>query len=136
MDLDAARKFLHENHRAILTTRRRDGGLQSSPVVAGVDAEGRAIVSSRESAYKTRNLHRDPRATLCVFNDAFFGAWMQVDGTAEVVSLPEAMEILVDYYRRVKGEHPDWQDYRRAMQRERRVLLRITLERTGPDRSG
>ncbi|MBI3091989.1 MAG: PPOX class F420-dependent oxidoreductase [Candidatus Tectomicrobia bacterium] len=136
MELHRAREFLRANHRAVLTTRRRDGGVQSSPVVAGVDAEGRAIVSSRETAYKTRNLRRDPRATLCVFNDAFLGAWLQVDGTAEVVSLPEAMELLVDYYRRLKGEHPDWQDYRRAMEREGRVLLRITMERAGPDRSG
>lgn len=136
MDLAQARQFLNEHHRAVLTTRRRDGRLQLSPVTVGVDGAGRAIVSSRETAYKTRNLHRDPRASLCVFVDGFFGPWVQVDGTAEVVSLPEAMELLVDYYRRVAGEHPDWADYRQAMARERRVLIRITIEDAGPDRRG
>jgi PPOX class probable F420-dependent enzyme len=105
-------------------------------VSVGVDATGRAIVSTRETAYKTRNLRRDPRASLCVFDDGFFGPWVQIDGTADIVSLPDAMEPLVDYYRRVAGEHPHWDDYRRAMERERRVLLRITMERAGPDRKG
>ena len=85
---------------------------------------------------KTRNLRRDPRASLCVLSDGFFGDWVQVDGEAEVISLPEAMELLVDYYRRVAGEHSDWEGYRAAMTRDRRVVLRITLARAGPDASG
>lgn len=136
MDLATAQQFLTIHHRAVLSTRRRDGRLQLSPVTVGVDAAGRAIVSSRETAYKTRNLRRDPRASLCVFDDAFFGPWVQIDGTAEVISLPDAMELLVDYYRRVAGEHPDWAEYRRAMERERRVLLRISIESAGPDLQG
>ena len=136
MDLATAQQFLTAYHRAVLSTRRRDGRPQLSPVTVGVDAAGRAIVSSRETAYKTRNLRRDPRASLCVFDDGFFGPWVQVDGTAEVLSLPDAMELLVDYYRRVAGEHPDWADYRRAMERERRVLLRISIDSAGPDRKG
>jgi PPOX class probable F420-dependent enzyme len=136
MDLAEARKFLIEHHHAVLATRRRDGRVQLSPVTVGVDAEGRAIVSSRETAYKTRNLRRDPHASLCVFMNKFLGPWVQVDGNAEVVSLPEAMELLVDYYRRVAGEHPDWNDYRQAMQRDKRVLIRITMEHAGPDRQG
>jgi PPOX class probable F420-dependent enzyme len=107
-----------------------------SPVLAGVDEEGRVIVSTRETAFKTHHLRRDPRASLCVQNDGFFGQWMQIDGTTEVLSLPEALEPLVDYYRRVVGEHPDWDDYRAAMGRERRVLLRITIGHAGPDRHG
>jgi len=136
MDRAQAQQFLATHHRAVLATRRRDGRLQLSPVSVGVDAAGRAIVSSRETAYKTRNLRRDPRASLCVFVDGFFGPWVQVDGTTEVVALPEAMEPLIDYYRRVAGEHPDWADYRRAMERERRVLLRISIDSAGPDRKG
>jgi PPOX class probable F420-dependent enzyme len=136
MDLDAARDFLREHHRAVLATRRRDGDVQMSPVAVGVDAEGRALVSSREGAYKVRNLRRDPRVSLCVIPDGWYGSWIQVDGTAEVVPLPEAMELLVDYFRRVAGEHPDWDDYRAAMERERRVMIRIALTRAGPDRSG
>jgi PPOX class probable F420-dependent enzyme len=94
------------------------------------------VLSTRETAYKTRNLRRDPSATLCVFNDGFFGDWIQVDGTAEIISLPDAMEGLVDYYRRISGEHPDWDDYRRAMEEQRRVLIRLTIDRAGPIRAG
>lgn len=132
---DEARAFLSANHRAVLVTHRRDGGVQTSPVVVGVDADGHAIISSRETAYKVRNLRRDPRAVLCVFEDRFFGRWMQIEGRASILSLPEAMEPLVDYYRRIAGEHPDWEDYRRAMTRERRVLIRVSVDRVGPDRS-
>ncbi|MBX3059859.1 MAG: PPOX class F420-dependent oxidoreductase [Anaerolineae bacterium] len=136
MDTDKAKAFIGEHHRAVLATFRQDGRLQLSPVLVGLDAEGFAIISSRETAYKVRNLRRDPRATLCVFEDRFFGQWLQVEGTAEILSLPEAMEPLVAYYRAVVGEHPDWADYRQAMGRERRVLIRLRLERAGPDKSG
>jgi len=136
MDLATAQQFLTTHHRAVLATRRRDGRLQLSPVSVSIDDAGRAIVSSRHTAYKTRNLRRDPRASLCVFVDGFFGPWVQVDGTAEVVALPDAMELLVDYYRCVAGEHPDWDDYRRAMERERRVLLRISIDSAGPGQVG
>jgi PPOX class probable F420-dependent enzyme len=136
MDRATAQQFLTTHHRAVLATWRRDGRPQLSPVSVGIDAAGRAIVSTRETAYKTRNLCRDPRVSLCVFDDGFFGPWVQIDGTAEVVSLPDAMELLVDYYRRVAGEHPDWADYRRAMERERRVLLRISIDSAGPDQKG
>ena len=136
MDIAQAQQFLSENECSVLATRRRDGRIQMSPVTVGVDAEGRAIVSSRETAYKVKNLRRDPWASLCIFVDEFTGPWIQIEGTAEVVALPEAMELLVDYYRRVSGEHADWDDYRRAMERDRRVLVRVTIERAGPDRKG
>jgi PPOX class probable F420-dependent enzyme len=136
MDLDEARDFVRSNHQAILATRRADGRPQMSPVAATVDDAGRVVVSTRETAVKVHNLRRDPHASLCAFSDAFFGSWAQLDGTATIVSLPDAMEPLIDYYRRVAGEHPDWDDYRAAMERERRVLLRITVERAGPNRSG
>jgi PPOX class probable F420-dependent enzyme len=97
---------------------------------------GRAIISSQETTAKVRNLRRDPRATLCVFVEAFRGPWVQIEGTAEIVTLPDAMEPLLDYYRRLAGEHPDWDDYRRAMMADRRALIRITIERAGPDRQG
>ncbi len=136
MDIAAAQQFLRENRNAVLATWRRDGRLQMSPVTVGLDGTGRAILSSRETAYKVRNLRRDPRAALCVFVKAFFGPWVQIEGTAEVVTLPEAMEPLVDYYRCLAGEHPDWDDYRRAMTADRRALIRITIERAGPERQG
>ena len=136
MDLDGARDFVRNNHRAVLTTRRANGDPQLSPVVCGVDAGGRVTVSTRETALKVKNMRRDSRVSLCVINDGFFGDWIQVDGTAEIVSLPEAMELLVDYYRSLAGEHPDWDEYRASMGRDRRVLVRVELERAGPDRSG
>jgi PPOX class probable F420-dependent enzyme len=136
MDLDHAREFIRVNHHAVLHTFRGDGRPQMSPVACGVDDAGFVVVSTRETAMKAKNLKRDPRASLCVLSDGFFGEWVQVDGTATVVSLPDALEGLVDYYRQVAGEHPDWDDYRNAMQREQRVLVRIELERAGPTKSG
>lgn len=136
MDLDRARDFLRRHHRAVLATTHPSGRLQLTPVTIGVDGDGRAMVSTRETARKTRNVARDPRVSLCVITDAFFGEWVQVDGVAEVVHLPEAMELLVDYYRQISGEHPDWDDYRAAMESERRVLLQIRVTRAGPDQHG
>jgi len=136
MDIAVTQQFLRENENAVLAAWRRDGRLQMSPVTVGLDAAGRAIISSSETAYKVRNLRRDPRAALCVFVEVFTGLWVQIEGMAEVVTLPEAMEPLVDYYRRLAGEHPDWDDYRRAMTADRRALIRITIERAGPDRQG
>ena len=136
MDPQHAREFLRVHHHAVLATMRADGRPQLSPITAGVDDEGRVLISTRETAMKARNLARDPRASLCVLNDGFFGEWMQVEGTAEIIHLPEAMDLLVDYYRRISGEHPDWDDYREAMRRERRVIARVTITRAGPDASG
>jgi PPOX class probable F420-dependent enzyme len=135
MDLDRARDFVRTHHRAVLATRSASG-IHQSPVVVGVDTHGRLVVSSRETAYKTKHLRADPWAQLCVFPDGFFGEWVYVEGETEVVSLPEAMEPLVDYYRDISGEADDWDAYRAGMQREQRVLLRITPTRAGPDRQG
>jgi PPOX class probable F420-dependent enzyme len=136
MDLDEARAVVREQHRAVLATIRGDGTPQMSPVLVALDDEGRALVSTRETALKVRNLRHDPRVWLCVLPDGFFGRWVQVEGRADIVSLPAAMDGLVDYYRRLSGEHENWDDYRAAMRRERRVLLRVELVRAGPDRSG
>lgn len=136
MDVTEAQSFLQEHHRAVMHTYREDGSPQLSPVAVAVDDEGRALVSTREPSIKVTNLERDARTSLCVFTDAFFGPWVRIDGRAEIVHLPDAMELLVDYYRRVAGEHDDWDDYRRAMEEERRVLVRITIEDAGPDVSG
>jgi PPOX class probable F420-dependent enzyme len=136
MDVADARDFVAENHRAVLVTRRSDGGLQTSPITIGVDDESKLVISSRETAYKVKNLRRDPRATLCLINDGFYGKWLQVDGSVEIVSLPEAMEELVEYYRRISGEHPDWDEYRQAMTDQKRVLIKVSIERVGPSRSG
>jgi PPOX class probable F420-dependent enzyme len=112
-----------------MATLRADGRPQMSPVAVGVDAEGRVIVSTPETTAKARNLRRDPRVSVCAFADRFYGAWVQVEGTAEIVERPAALELLVDYYRRLSGEHPDWDEYRAAMVDERRVLVRFVIDR-------
>ncbi len=136
MDLDDARTFLSEHHHAVQHTYRADGSPQLSPVVVAVDEAGHAIVSTRETSVKVANLDHDPRTSLCVFPDAFFGPWTRIDGRAEVVRGDAALDALVDHYRRIAGEHDDWDAYRQAMVDERRVLLRITLDAAGPDVSG
>jgi PPOX class probable F420-dependent enzyme len=136
MDLEDARAVIATQHHAVLATLRRDGTPQMSPVLATVDGQDRVVVSSRATAFKVRNLRRDPRVWLCVLPDGFYGRWIQVSGVARIVDLPEAMDGLVDYYRRISGEHSDWDDYREAMQREARVLLQIELASAGPDREG
>lgn len=136
MEISSALAFARANPRAVLATSRRDGRPQLSPVLVAGAADGRLHVSTRETAVKVRNVERDPRVSVCLLDDGFFGAWVGVDGTASVVHLPEAMELLVDYYRAISGEHPDWDDYRAAMERERRVILAIDVTRAGPDVSG
>jgi len=136
MDIDVARAVAREQHQAVLTTLRSDGSPQMSPVLVAVDADGYFVISTRQTAFKVRNVRRNPAASLCVLPDTFYGRWIQVDGQATVVDLPDAMEPLVAYYRLVSGEHPDWDDYRAAMERDRRVIIRIEPTRAGPDRSG
>jgi PPOX class probable F420-dependent enzyme len=135
VDKADALSFVSENHRAVLATRRAGGDPQMSPVTVGVE-DDRIVISSRETAYKVRNLRRDPRVSLCVMNDGFFGHWIQVDGTADILSLPDAMEPLVEYYRGIRGEHPDWDEYRSVMEQEKRLVIRIAIEKVGPTRSG
>jgi PPOX class probable F420-dependent enzyme len=137
VDLETALEVIRSQHRGVLATMRADGTPALTPITANVDDDGRVIISSRQTAYKVRNLRRNPLAYLCVFPDTFFGGpWVQIDGTAEIIDLPEAMEHLVDYYRRTAGEHPDWDDYRAAMERDQRVLIRMTITRVGPNVSG
>ena len=136
MDIARATSFISSHPRAVLATTRSDGRPQLSPVVVAVDDDGRVLVSTRETAIKAKNLARDPRAALCVMSDGFFGEWIQAEGNAELIHLPDALPLLEDYYRRISGEHPDWADYRAAMVRDKRLIVRITIDRAGPDVSG
>jgi PPOX class probable F420-dependent enzyme len=119
-----------------MATFRRDGRPALSPVTVAVDGDGRVVVSTRQTAMKVKHLRRDPRVSVTAFTDRFYGEFVQAEGTAEIVELPDAMELLVDYYRSVSGEHPDWDDYRAAMERDQRVIVRFAIERAGPTRSG
>jgi PPOX class probable F420-dependent enzyme len=125
-------EFLRPRHHAILMTTRRDGRPQASPNTCGVDAEGRIVISTYPERVKAANIRRDPRVSVCVLSDDFGGPWVQVDGAAEVLDLPEALEPLVEYFRVVSGEHPDWDEYRQAMRDQGKSLIRVGIERWGP----
>lgn len=127
--------FLRGRNRAILSTRRRDGAPQMSPVTYGVDPTGRVVVSTYPERAKAINLRRDPAASLCVLSDDW-DPWVQVDGTAEVIDLPDSVEPLVEYYRSISGEHPDWAEYRQAMVDQGKSLIRVTVRRWGPVATG
>jgi len=136
VDRDELLAFLRPRHRALLLTRRAGGEPQLSPVTCGVDEQGRVVVSTYPQRAKVVNARRDARVSLCVLSDDFDGPWVQVDGEAEVLDLPEALDALVDYFRSISGEHPDWDEYRAAMQRQGKVLLRITPTGWGPVATG
>jgi PPOX class probable F420-dependent enzyme len=129
-------EFLRPRHRAVLLTYRKDSSPQLSPVSAGVDPEGRVVVATYPQRAKTRNARRDQRVSLCFLSEDWDDPWVQVDGTAEVLDVPEALDALVDYYRSIAGEHPDWEEYREAMVKQGKSLLRVTVERWGPVAAG
>jgi len=136
VELGALIEFLRPRHRAVLSTTRADGSPVSSPVTCGVDGQGRIVISTYPQRAKTRNARRDPRVSLCVLSDDWDGPYVHVDGMAEVLDMPEALDGLVDYYRGIAGEHPDWDEYRAAMAGRNKCLLRITIERWGPIATG
>jgi PPOX class probable F420-dependent enzyme len=129
-------EFVAPRHHGILATFRTDGRPQMSPVSMGLDSDGRVVVSTYPQRAKVRNLCRDARVSMCVLSDDFDGPWVQLDGIAEVLDLPDALDPLVEYFRSISGEHPDWDEYRQAMQRQGKSLIRITLERWGPIATG
>lgn len=128
--------FIRPRHHMVLTTHRADGSLQSSPVTGGVDGEGRIVVASYPQRAKSVNLRRDRRASITVLSDEFNGPYVQVDGDAEVIDVPEAVDGLVEYFRAVAGEHSDWDEYREAMIVQGKCLIRVTPTRWGPIATG
>ncbi|WP_406691430.1 PPOX class F420-dependent oxidoreductase [Saccharopolyspora sp. ID03-671] len=136
VDREALLEFLRPRHKGVLVTTRADGRPQMSPLTCGVDTEGRLVISTYPERAKTRNLKRNPQASVCVVSDEWNGPWVQVDGTAEVLDMPEAVEGLVEYFRCISGEHPDWDEYREAMVRQDKSLIRITIDRWGPIATG
>jgi PPOX class probable F420-dependent enzyme len=136
VDREGLLEFVRPRHHAILMTTRKDGRPQSSPNTCGVDTEGRIVISTYPDRAKAMNVRRDPRVSVCVLSDEFGGAWVQVDGVAEVLDLPESLEPLVEYFRCISGEHPDWDEYRQAMRDQGKSLIRVTIERWGPIATG
>jgi PPOX class probable F420-dependent enzyme len=136
VDRDALLAFLRPRHHGLLATTRKDGRPQLSPVTCGVDDDGRIVISTYPDRAKAYNARRDTRASICVLSSDWDGPYVQVDGSIEVLDLPEALEPLVQYYRNISGEHPDWDGYRAAMEKQGKCLLRITVERWGPISTG
>ena len=136
VDLADLLEFVRPRHHALLLTPRTDGSPQASPVTCGVDEAGRIVISTYPERVKTANARRARTATVVVLSDDFGGPWVQVDGEAEVLDMPESLEPLVEYFRSISGEHPDWDEYRAAMIEQKRVLLRFEIERAGPNISG
>ena len=136
VDLAHLLEFIRPRHNMIFMTRRRDGSVQASPVTGGVDPAGRIVISTYPDRAKVANLRRDPAASVLVLSDSFGDAWVQVDGDAEVIDMPEALEPLVEYYRCIAGEHPDWDEYRAAMRAQGKSLIAITPRRWGPIATG
>ncbi|MFK4596800.1 PPOX class F420-dependent oxidoreductase [Streptomyces pristinaespiralis] len=136
VELEQLLDFVRPRHRAILLTRRADGSPQGSPLTCGVDDSGRIVVSTYPERAKTRNAKRDARVSVIVLSDDWNGPWVQVDGTAEVLDAPESVEPLVEYFRNISGEHPDWDEYREAMRKQGKSIIRVTPERWGPVATG
>jgi PPOX class probable F420-dependent enzyme len=136
VDRDALLEFLRPRHRGLLATTRADGRPQLSPVTCGVDDEGRIVISTYPQRAKTRNARVNPLVSMCVQSDDWNGEYVQVDGRAEVLDMPEALDGLVDYFRGISGEHPDWDEYRDAMRAQDKSLIRIAIERWGPIATG
>ena len=133
---DELTQFVRPRHRMVLLTSRSDGTPQASPVTGGLDDAGRIVISSYPERAKSRNARRRPDVSVLVLSDDFGGAWVQVDGTAEVLDVPEAVDAFVEYYRNIAGEHPDWDEYRQAMLDQRKCLIRVTPQRWGPVATG
>ncbi len=129
-------EFARRRHRAILLTTRAGGTVQASPVTCGVDREGQMVISTYPERAKAANIRRTRTASVVVLSDDFNGPWVQIDGDAKVLDRPEVLEPLVEYYRSVSGEHPDWTEYRDAMRRQDKSLIQLTPHRWGPVATG
>jgi PPOX class probable F420-dependent enzyme len=133
MDIETAQKFLQENHRACIAVRQKDGWPQMTLVTPGIDLQGRVIMTSRGPTYKVKHLRRDPRVSMLIFGEQYSGSkFVQIHGSAEIVDQPEAMDTLVYWYKQVRGEHKNWDEYKKQMQDEKRVIIRVTIEKVGP----
>ncbi len=133
MEIVEAEEFLKHNHQGVLVARKRDGSLQMTLVSSVIDGQGRVILTARERTYKVKNIRRNPQISLLVFGDRFHGSnYIQIDGRAEIVRHPEAMDIVIDWYRQLNGEHPKWDEYREKVNAEGRIAMRVTIEKVGP----
>jgi PPOX class probable F420-dependent enzyme len=137
MEIADAQRFLQGNHRACIAVRQKDGWPQMTFVSPGIDLQGRVIITSRGTTYKIRHIRRDPRVSLLIFGEQYSGSkFVQIHGTAEIIELPEAMNTLIFWYKQVRGEHQNWDDYRKQMHDQKRVIIRVNIEKVGPQSVG
>ncbi|MPZ60620.1 MAG: TIGR03618 family F420-dependent PPOX class oxidoreductase [Propionibacteriales bacterium] len=136
VELDDLLEFIRPRHRMLLITRRADGYPQASPVTGGVDDSGRVVISTYPERAKAHNARMRPEVSVVVLSDDWNGPWVQIDGTCEVLDVPEALDAFVEYFRNISGEHPDWDEYRQAMLDQGKALIRITPTRWGPVATG
>src|SRR6266850_2753374 len=133
MEIVDAQKFLQQNHRACIAVRQKDGWPQMTFVSPGIDPQGRVIITSRGTTYKIKHLRRDPRVSMLIFGDQYSGSkFVQIHGTAEIIELPAAMDMLIYWYKQVRGEHKNWEEYKKRMADEKRVIIRVNIEKVGP----
>jgi PPOX class probable F420-dependent enzyme len=133
MEIADAQKFLQENHRACIAVRQKDGWPQMTLVTPGIDSEGRVIITSRGTTYKLKHLRRDPRVSMLIFGEQYSGSkFVQIHGTAEIIDLPDAMDMLIYWYRQLRGEHRNWDEYRKQMVDQKRAIIRVSIEKVGP----
>jgi PPOX class probable F420-dependent enzyme len=133
MEIADAQKFLQENHRACIAVRQKDGWPQMTLVTPGIDPEGRVIITSRGTTYKLKHLRRDPRVSMLIFGEQYSGSkFVQIHGTAEIIDLPDAMDMLIYWYRQLRGEHKSWDEYRKQMVDQKRAIIRVKIDKVGP----
>ena len=133
--LDELGEFVTDRHQGVLITTKDDGSVQASPVTCGW-SDGQILVATYPSRAKAVNARKRTGVSIVVLSDEFNGAWVQIDGDADVLDVPEAVDGLVEYFRCVAGEHSDWDEYREAMVRQNKSLIRITPRRWGPVATG
>ena len=133
MEIAQAKAFLQQNHRACIAVRQKDGWPQMTLVTPGIDAQGRVLMTSRGTTYKVKHIRRDPRVSMLIFGEQYSGSkFVQIHGMAEIIDQPEALDALIYWYKQVRGEHKNWDDYKKQMQDEKRVVIRVNIERVGP----
>jgi PPOX class probable F420-dependent enzyme len=137
MDIADAQEFLKNHHRGVLVARKRDGSLQMTMVSPVIDTDGKVIITSRETTYKIKNIKRNPQISLLVFGEQFHGSnFIQIDGRAEIIPQPQAMDIVLDWHRQIRGEPENWDDVREKTKAEGRIAMRVTIEKVGPQNRG
>ena len=133
MEIADAQKFLKDNHRACIAVRQKDGWPQMTFVTPGIDEQGRVIITSRGTTYKIKHIERDPRVSMLIFGEQYSGSkFVQIHGSAEIIHQPAAMDGLIHWYKQVRGEHQNWDEYKKRMQNEKRVIIRVNIEKVGP----